>query len=217
MNQIDRDIFEKALFSANQGNVDDMAKVGYCYKNGIGVEKNYEEAIKWLSVASNYGNPLAQWCLGILYEYGSGVEKDEDKAFQLYTSSAQQGVPEGQYYLGQLLAKRREKDKASEYYRLAAPYYAPAAFALTQYLVFDKIRANEPIDEEEALKWARVTYQLSIRDKDYFTLHLLEAVYDLDTNTFRPPHVKRYLANQASGCLIPILVTSVIIGLMIII
>lgn len=218
INQHDQQVFQEALYSANQGNVDAMAKVGEYYKEGIGVVKNYEEAVKWLTIASEYGNPHAQWRLGFLYEYGEGVEKDEDRALQLYMSSAQQNVPEGQYYVGELLQKRRKKDEAAEFFRLAAPYYGPAAFQLTQYLIFDKYRANEPIDVEEAQKWARTTYQLSIRDKDYFTLRLLDTIYDANTDTFHfPPHINKYLASQASGCLVPILVALVIMALIIMI
>ena len=218
INQHDQQVFQEALYSANQGNVDAMAKVGEYYIEGIGVVKNYEEAVKWLTIASEYGNPYAQWRLGFLYEYGGGVEKDEDKAFQLYMSSAQQGVPEGQYRVGKILNKRRKRDEAAEYYKLAAPYYAPAACALTWSLIFDKYKDSEPIDVEEAQKWARTTYQLSIRDKDYFTLRNLEAIYDANTDTFHfPPHINKYLANQAAGCLVPSLVALVIMALIIMI
>ncbi|MGM9972261.1 MAG: toll/interleukin-1 receptor domain-containing protein [Anaeroplasmataceae bacterium] len=58
--------------------------LGYCYKNGCGVEKNYEEAFKWYQKSYDFGCTAAINNLGICYENGQGVKKNIDKAIELY-------------------------------------------------------------------------------------------------------------------------------------
>ena len=86
--------------------------LGCCYRDGIGVELNYEEMLKYFRLAVDQGNANAQFNLGFCYYIGQGVEQDYDEAFRLYQLAADQGFPVAIfavgdcYYLGQGVEKK---------------------------------------------------------------------------------------------------------------
>jgi TPR repeat protein len=73
------------------------------YRDGDGVSKNEQEALKWLEVAAR--NPdeggVASSELGECYEYGLlGLNKDPSKAFELYYQSSQKNKCPGRFNRG---------------------------------------------------------------------------------------------------------------------
>lgn len=58
--------------AAAHGNSDAMNNIGYMYRNGLGVPRNYEEALFWFQKAANLGNSSAQYNIGNLYCWGKG-------------------------------------------------------------------------------------------------------------------------------------------------
>ena len=99
-------------------------KLGNCYYNGNGVEKDYAKAVEWYTKAAEQGNAEGQWRLGNCYCSGNGVEKDDTKAVEWYTKAAEQGDSAGQWRLGNCYyyGYGVEKDyvKAVEWYTKAA-------------------------------------------------------------------------------------------------
>ena len=61
------------------------------YHDGRGVPRNDAEALRWLSLAADQGNPLAQCNLGLMYADGWGVPKDFVRALMWFNLSAAQG------------------------------------------------------------------------------------------------------------------------------
>ncbi len=59
--------------------------------NGIGVEQDAAEAVKWWLKAAQQGLPEAQYDLAIAYNKGVGVKEDPAKAKQWLQKSAAQG------------------------------------------------------------------------------------------------------------------------------
>ena len=58
------------------------------YQTGeIGAEVNYEEAIRWYTMAVEQGQSHAQFQLGEMYQKGKGVQRDQDKALELFKSA----------------------------------------------------------------------------------------------------------------------------------
>ena len=72
-------------------NTDAMFELLWCYWSGQGVEKDFEEAIKWLKKAAERNHPAAcceyGWCL----KHGIGVEKDPKKAMDYFDAGAKRG------------------------------------------------------------------------------------------------------------------------------
>ena len=77
--------------------------MGRCFHYGLGVDKNGEEAVKWLLKASEAGNPVAQAELAAMYHDGDVVEQDYAKAYELYHQSASLDCLAGIIGLGNLL------------------------------------------------------------------------------------------------------------------
>ena len=77
--------------------------MGRCFHYGWGVEKNGEEAVKWLLKAAKAGNPAAQAELAAMYHDGDVVEQDYAKAYELYNQSASADCLAGIIGLGNLL------------------------------------------------------------------------------------------------------------------
>lgn len=70
--------------SASHGYVHAMKQLGICYEEGIGTSKNLSEAMKWLKLAAEWGNPEAQ------YRYGRLLD-NKSEAFKWFRKAANQG------------------------------------------------------------------------------------------------------------------------------
>ena len=79
---------------------DTVFLLGWCYQNGVGVVKDYKEAVRLFSLAAQQGNSGAQFNLGVCYQNGVGVVKDDKEAVRLYSLAAQQGHSDAQNNLG---------------------------------------------------------------------------------------------------------------------
>ena len=117
--------FQKYMVAASDyGRPEAQLEVARCYQNGIGVEKNAENAVVWYKKAAEQGNAEAQCALGTCYDDGIGTEKNEDEAVKLYKSAAEQECPEAQYKLGRCyffgVGVERDENKAVEWYFKAA-------------------------------------------------------------------------------------------------
>ncbi len=104
------DLCRQYTYSADLGfdGIQPELKVAYNYALGEGVPKNYVEAVRWYTKASQQGHPKAQMLLGLSYKYGLAVEEDDTKATSLFNKAikqweqkAEQGNAEAQYELGQ--------------------------------------------------------------------------------------------------------------------
>lgn len=81
--------------AAEQGNADAQLILGSLYmQDQGGLEQDFEEAVKWYTLAANQGLAIAQYCLGLCYNEGIGVEQDRQKAKEWFTKAAKQGFTE---------------------------------------------------------------------------------------------------------------------------
>ena len=69
---------------ARAGNVRAQNNIGACFAEGLGVERNPELAVKWLTSAADGGDPVAQRNLAALWFKGEGVAPDQRHAAALY-------------------------------------------------------------------------------------------------------------------------------------
>lgn len=70
----------KLLQRAKKGDAEAQYNLGNCYYYGLGIEKNYDEAVKWFRQSAEQDYAPAQNDLGDCYQRGIGVEKDEAEA-----------------------------------------------------------------------------------------------------------------------------------------
>ena len=77
---------------AKQGWAPAQYKLGCCYNEGKGVERDPKEAVKWFSKAAEQGHPEAQSQLGVCYDVGDGVKENKTEAVKWYRKAAAQNV-----------------------------------------------------------------------------------------------------------------------------
>jgi TPR repeat protein len=61
------------------------------YENGLGVEQDFKEAVKWYQKAADQGHAKAQYNLGFMYGMGKGVEQNYVTAYAWASIAATNG------------------------------------------------------------------------------------------------------------------------------
>lgn len=92
--------FQRLIALARQGDPWAQAHIGLSYLNGKEVQRDYEEAGKWLRLAAEQGIVEARVWLGMMYLDGDGVRQDYKEAAKWLRLAAEQGDPYAQGYLG---------------------------------------------------------------------------------------------------------------------
>ena len=116
--------FAAMLKTADLGDADAQANLGWMYANGTGVPRDASKAVELYQKAAAQGNAGAQANLGWMYESGTGVPKDATKAVEWYQKAAAQGDVDAQKSLGWLyffgIDVPKDAIKAFEWYQKAA-------------------------------------------------------------------------------------------------
>ena len=86
--------------SAENGDVNAQAELGYSYQYGDGVDKNPNEALKWNLAAANHGSLMAQHNLAVMYDEGVDIPENNAEAIKWYRKAAERGHPRSQLNLG---------------------------------------------------------------------------------------------------------------------
>ena len=77
--------------AAEQGEPAAQYNLGLKYANGLGVDQDAEQAIKWYTLAAEQNYALAQLNFGVMYATGNGVPKDYRMAYMWFDISSQNG------------------------------------------------------------------------------------------------------------------------------
>lgn len=85
---------------ADPGNAAAQNKLGFNYANGLGVQQDDDEAVKWFRKSAEQEIAEAQYNLGVMYDHGRGVVQSYREAVRWYRKSAEQGFASAQYNLG---------------------------------------------------------------------------------------------------------------------
>ena len=133
------------------------AALGYLYREGFGVPKDYAKARQLTQRAAEDGDPGAQSSLGFLYQKGRGVEKDLTKAAEWAQKSAEQGDAWGQSQLGSYYLNGwgvpQDYARAKQLFLKAAEQGNPRAQSNLAFL-YQKGRGVEK-DLTKAAEWAQ--------------------------------------------------------------
>lgn len=85
---------------AETGDAKAQSSLGDHYAQGLGVGKNYTEAVKWYRKAAEQNDAQGQFGLGFCYANGHGVAKNDAEAVKWYRKAAEQNFVVAQYSLG---------------------------------------------------------------------------------------------------------------------
>ena len=108
--------------AADQGNPEAQCQLGLMVAQGLGVEQNFEEAVRWCSLSAARGNVQAQFNLAYFYAHGEGVEQDKLLAYMWTRISDKSGYLYAKQNLPLIAATLTEHDidmaewKADSYY-----------------------------------------------------------------------------------------------------
>ena len=145
--------------AAESGHVKAMEKLAECYYNGKGVDKNYEEALKWYLEATHDVECSAYtlYSIGFMYENGQGVGRSAEEASKWYRKGADLGDKLAQCSLAGLYKDGKGVPQSS---KEAAKWYRKSAeqgYVDAQCLLAELYEEGEgvPKSYEEAAKWYR--------------------------------------------------------------
>lgn len=86
--------FANFLQSAEAGNGRAMAKVGWMYWFGEGVDSDAKQGARWFQKGAQLGNAESQFWLSTFYDKGYGnLKKDRDRSIFWLRKAAAQGYP----------------------------------------------------------------------------------------------------------------------------
>ena len=97
--------FKENKNAAAKGVKEAQNSLGVNYRDGLGVEQDFKEAVKWFEKAADQGVADAQTNLGIMYVEGLGVEQDFKEAVRWYQKAADQEDLLAQTNLGAMYAE----------------------------------------------------------------------------------------------------------------
>jgi len=120
---------------ANSGNIESQYLLGFSYLYRIGVDYNYDTAIKWITLSAEGGHSKAQYLLGEIYSSDIWKNVNLPLSFKWYDASAKSGLIAGMvkvvdcYSTG--FGVQQDKKKAIKLLTiLASSGYIPAQFCL---------------------------------------------------------------------------------------
>lgn len=120
--------------------------LGLMYDNGLGVERDVQQAAYWYRRAAEQGLPRAQFNLGLMYESGEGVSADRQASLTWVRRSAEQGYAEAQ-------------DKLARFYEAGGPIERD----LVQSHLWFSLVAAQGVDSSAAER-DRIASQLSTEE-----------------------------------------------------
>ncbi|MBI2799653.1 MAG: sel1 repeat family protein [Gammaproteobacteria bacterium] len=91
--------YAKLNAAAIQGDVTAQNAVGVLYYTGVGVARDYRQAVYWFERAALAGDGSAQRHLGSMFRQGLGTNKDDFRAFGWYAAARSSGHPRAVFYM----------------------------------------------------------------------------------------------------------------------
>ncbi|ADZ92259.1 tetratricopeptide repeat protein [Marinomonas mediterranea] len=134
---IDKVAIPNLLKAAELGHIRGQSELGTRYLTGELLKKNYDEAQKWLELASRKGNAFAMRNLACIYYYGLNGEQSYEKAFEWWSTAAHKGDPVCQCYIAEMYQEgvgvQEDIMKAIDWFKKSAEQgHIPAREALDE-------------------------------------------------------------------------------------
>jgi TPR repeat protein len=93
--------YERALAGDSKA----QFEMGERFYQGLGVPRDYAQALAWFQVPAHHGHTRAQYMLGIMFFLGRGVAADAAEAYKWLILAAQQGDEEARATKQKIAAK----------------------------------------------------------------------------------------------------------------
>jgi TPR repeat protein len=167
-----REALAQLRAKAEQGDAQAQSGLAEAYFiGGLGLAKDYVEAVKWCRKAAEQNHAHAQFNLGTCYANGHGVRKEEVEAVKWYRKAAEQNHAKAQYNLGVCYHEGQgvEKDeieavkwvrKAAEQNHAGAQSKLGLAYLLGQGVVRDAVQAVKWFRKAAEQNHARAQFNL---------------------------------------------------------
>ena len=110
-----KEAFHWFNLSANQGYPKAFQWLGYCYKNGIGIEKDVDEGHRLLIRSAELGNVEATLMLAEQAKHNKQIEEAE----KWYILAANQGSIDSSIHLAKKAEQHKQYSEAEKWYKLA--------------------------------------------------------------------------------------------------
>lgn len=98
---VTKDTLNEVREKAENGDAIAQYELGMSYIDGMVVDKNIEEGLKWVTLSAQQNHDCAQVSLGMFYYYGGDGTRDLNKAIYWFNRAAALGSREGQLRLSQ--------------------------------------------------------------------------------------------------------------------
>ena len=108
---------------AEAGDSEAQNYLGVHYYLGLGVKRNWRQALQWYEKAANQGDPGAQLNYGLMHHNGYGTIPDIGKAFMWYYASYRQGNATAELYMNSLASDNLLSPNQIDYAKLQAKKY----------------------------------------------------------------------------------------------
>ena len=165
----EKQLFQKVLRLAEDGDVTAQFEVGKNYCWGTNTVQDYEKAVVWYRKAAEAGNARAQNNLGYCYKNGQGVEQDYEEAVKWYRKAAEQGNATAQCNLGYCYKNgqgvEQDYEEAVKWYRKSAEQ----GNADAQNNLGERYYYGQGVEQnyEEAVKWYQKSAEQGNADAQY--------------------------------------------------
>ena len=134
------------------------------YANGIGVERNFKEALKWFQMAAEQGVAESQFSLGLAYLKGKGVNQNFKEAAKWYRMAAERDLARAQNGLAEMYSEGKGVPYNPEMAWRLTFASAQQGYAIAQAdlgMNFATEPQMLPQDNQEAYYW----YSLALKDE----------------------------------------------------
>jgi len=101
-NSIDPELVDFIHSLAENDCVQAQSMLGIWYYEGVMVQENFKEAVKWNTRAASQGCKIAMYNLGWSYYLGEGVEQDKREGIRLFRESGRLGHTKGRTLANEL-------------------------------------------------------------------------------------------------------------------
>ena len=108
---------------AESGDVAAQNYLGVHFYLGLGVERDWPQALQWYEKAAKQGDPGAQLNYGLMFHNGYGTNPDIGTAFMWYYASYRQGNATAGRYMDSLAADNLLSPNQIDYAKLRARQY----------------------------------------------------------------------------------------------